>query len=95
MAAAAGAAGSLKVEPLPAASDKSTKTATGLDPEIQDIIWLRSRDRDRVLAVLRREEELDAALIPHVIPLLAWDPVADDAIARVAQDRSEARRRSG
>ena len=43
-------------------------------------MWLRSRDRERVLAVLRRDEELTSALIPHVIPLLAWDPVADDAI---------------
>ena len=43
-------------------------------------MWLRSRDRDRVLAVLRRDEELTPTLIPHVIPLLAWDPVADDAI---------------
>ena len=76
-----GAAGSLKVEPLPVASDKSTKTASGLDPEVQDVIRLRSRDRERVRGVLRREEALDAALIPHLIALLAWDPVADDAIA--------------
>jgi hypothetical protein len=53
---------------------------SGLDPDIQDIIWLRSRNRDRALAVLRRDRELTPALIPHVIPLLAWDPVADAAI---------------
>ena len=50
------------------------------DPEIQEIMWLRSRDRDRVLTVLRGDEELTPALITHVIPLLAWDPVAADAI---------------
>jgi hypothetical protein len=56
------------------------KIATGVDPEIQEILWLRSRDRDRALAVLRQSEELTPALMPHVIPLLAWDPVADHAI---------------
>ena len=68
--------------PVPADVRQSTTVnmPTGLDPEIQDIIRLRSRDRDRVLAVLRRDQELTPALIPHVIPLLAWDPVADDAM---------------
>jgi hypothetical protein len=46
---------------------------------------LRSRDRDRVRSVLRRGDELTPALIPHVLPLLAWDPVADDAIASLRQ----------
>ena len=64
------------------AMDKSAtlKIASGVDPEMQEIMWLRSRDRDHALAVLRQKEELTAGLIPHVIPLLAWDPVADDAI---------------
>jgi hypothetical protein len=56
------------------------RTISSADPEIQEIMWLRSRDRDRVLSVLRRKEELTPALISHVIPLLAWDPVANDAI---------------
>jgi hypothetical protein len=59
----------------------ATKTIGGLDPEVQAIVHLRSRDRDRVLGVLRRQDDLTPALIPHVIPLLAWDPVANDAIA--------------
>ena len=45
-------------------------------------------------AVLRDEEGLPAALVPHVIPLLAWDPVAEDAVARAAQGRRRARRRA-
>ena len=49
------------------------------DPEIRKVLALRSRDRARVLAVLRDEEELTATLTPHVVPLLAWDPVAEDA----------------
>ena len=61
-------------EPLPGVSERSA------DPEVQEIIWLRSRDRERALAVLRREEDLTPALVTHVIPLLAWDLVAPDAI---------------
>jgi hypothetical protein len=51
-----------------------------VDPEIQEIMWLRSRDSERALAVVRREEHLTPALVSHVIPLLAWDVVAPDAI---------------
>jgi hypothetical protein len=51
-----------------------------LDPEIQELLWLRSRDREQVVKVLHREEGLTAALVPHAIPLLAWDPVAADAV---------------
>ena len=51
-----------------------------VDPEVQEIMWLRSRDRERALSVLRREEHLTPALVTHVIPLLAWDVVAPDAI---------------
>jgi hypothetical protein len=58
----------------------TVKIAAGSDPEIQEITWLRSRDRDRILAVLRNEEGLTPSLIPFVMPLLAWDPVAEDAI---------------
>jgi ATP:ADP antiporter, AAA family len=60
------------------------------DPEIQEILALRSRDRDRITAVLRNEEGSPAALIPHIIPLLAWDPVAEEAaraLRRVVEER--------
>jgi ATP:ADP antiporter, AAA family len=59
------------------------------DPEIQDILDLRSRNRERVLAVLRDDTHPPATLIPHVIPLLAWDPVAEDAaraLRRIVED---------
>ena len=69
-------------------------TAAGVtgtvDPDIQDILRLRSRDRDQVLRVLRNEDGLAAALVPHAIPLLAWDPVAADALfalKKVAEER--------
>ena len=62
---------------------QTSPLAAGLpiaDPEVQEILALRSRQRERVLGVLRDEEGLPASLIPHVIPLLAWDPVSEDAV---------------
>jgi ATP:ADP antiporter, AAA family len=43
-----------------------------------------------VVRVLRSEEGLSAVLVPHVIPLLAWHPVAADAVfalRKVAEER--------
>jgi hypothetical protein len=60
------------------------------DPEIQEILALRSRNRERVLGVLRNDHNLPPALVPHVIPLLAWDAVAEDAVRalrKVAEER--------
>jgi hypothetical protein len=60
------------------------------DPEVMEILALKSRNRDRILEVLRDEEGLPPPLIPHVIPLLAWDPVAEDAVRalrKVAEER--------
>jgi AAA family ATP:ADP antiporter len=50
------------------------------DPLIQRIAALRSKDRDRVVRALREQPGLDHALVPHVVPLLAWDVAAPDAI---------------
>lgn len=59
----------------------SESPATGLfNPVLMDIAVLTSFDRTRIVEVLRRPEGLSTALIPHVIPLLAWDAVANDAI---------------
>ena len=60
------------------------------DPALQPIIALRSRDRDRVLSVLGREYGPERALVPHVIPLLAWDAVAPAAIAALRKVAEEA-----
>ena len=51
-----------------------------LDSDMQDILWLRTRNRDRVLEILHREDGLSAPLVQHVIPMLAWDAVAPDAV---------------
>jgi ATP:ADP antiporter, AAA family len=73
-----------------AARRAGTMTATALDPELQKLHTLRSRDRARVAEVLRREEGLTPALVPDAIQLLAWDPVAADAmfaLRKVAAER--------
>jgi ATP:ADP antiporter, AAA family len=65
-------------------------TLTVNDAEIQNIIALRSRNRDQVLRVLRQDEGLAASLVPHVIHLLAWDAVAEEAVRalrKVAEER--------
>ena len=62
----------------------------GVDPEIHEILALRSRDRDRIRPVLRTEDGVPATLVAHIIPLLAWDPVSQDAIyslRKVAEER--------
>jgi hypothetical protein len=60
------------------------------DPVIADIAVLKSRAREAIFPVLHRPEGLSAALVPHVIPLLAWDAVADSAVhalRKVAEER--------
>jgi hypothetical protein len=51
-----------------------------LPPDACDILRLRSRDRDQILPVLERPEGLTPALVPYVVPLLAWDAVAEHAV---------------
>jgi len=84
-----------RVAPTRPVPDTSTTTAripmpTAADPEVREIVALRSRNRDAVLNVLRSDDGLAGSLIPHVIPLLAWDPVAEDAVRalrKVAEER--------
>ena len=52
----------------------------GLDPDLQTIVTLRSRDRDEVTRLLRSDEGISRSLVPHVVPLLAWNPVAEAAV---------------
>jgi hypothetical protein len=60
------------------------------DPEMRKIVDLRSRDPERVHRVLRDREGITALLVPHIIPLLAWNDFAEDAVAAlraVAEER--------
>jgi AAA family ATP:ADP antiporter len=55
-----------------------------------DVMRLRSRDRERVIQVLSRSEGLSAELVAHTIPMLAVDAVADYAmfaLRKVAEER--------
>ena len=58
------------------------------DMELMAIVGLRSNDVPRIVAILRAEQ-LSPALVPHVIPLLASDALADEAmrsLRKVADD---------
>jgi hypothetical protein len=74
-----------------AAPRTGTAAATSAaDAVLTQIASLRSRDQGRVLGVLRTAGRLPGALVPHVIPLVAWDLVADEvtnALQLVAPER--------
>jgi len=55
-------------------------TSFAVDSEMQELLWLRTRNRERVADVLCREDGLTALHVAHVIPLLAWDAVAPEAV---------------
>ncbi|MEQ1757692.1 MAG: hypothetical protein ABL986_05195 [Vicinamibacterales bacterium] len=58
--------------------------------EADDILVLRLGSRERVIEVLSKRDGLLPGLVPHVIPLLAWDSVADYAVfalRKVAEER--------
>jgi ATP:ADP antiporter, AAA family len=77
-----------KVRAAAAAAHRPAPVA--FDSDVQDIVALRSRDRERITEVLTREEGLTFGVVPHAIPLLAWDPVADHAVyalRKVAEER--------
>ncbi len=68
----------------------STASQDAIDVDLVQIMALRSRDKDRVIKILERDESLRPSLVAHVIPLLAWDPVANEAVnalRRVAEER--------
>jgi hypothetical protein len=75
-----GDTGGLPFQPVSAPHPRLSATTQGLDPEVRDIIALRSRDPARIGEVLRREEGISGALVAHVIPLLAWSPVSNEAV---------------
>ncbi|HEV8392915.1 MAG TPA: Npt1/Npt2 family nucleotide transporter [Vicinamibacterales bacterium] len=51
-----------------------------LPSDVRDILRLKSRNRDQVMAVLVRQDGLTPTLVSHVIPLLAWDNLAEHAV---------------
>lgn len=49
------------------------------DPFFRRVVELRSRDADRVRRSILELGAIDAVIAPHLIPLLAWDAVAETA----------------
>ncbi len=68
---------SIRAESIDAEPSSAAPPLEG-DAELLAIQDLRSRDRPRVRAALGRGT-LTPALVPHVVPLLAWDEVARPA----------------
>ena len=71
----------------------AARTATALPPEplLQEIALLRSSDHRRIVRLLLRQVGLPGELVPHVIPLLAVDALADSALfalRKVAEDHA-------
>src|SRR5262249_16555532 len=58
-----------------------TESTAATDPLLQRVRALRSSDAETVRLAVR--EQLDATLASHAINLLAWNEVADDAVAAV------------
>jgi hypothetical protein len=56
-----------------------TPPAGPVDPLVERIVELRSKSRTRVRAALK-DQPIPLALVPHIVPLLAWDDVARDVV---------------
>ena len=72
-----------RLEPIPLARSESGQVpavGTSGDPFVDTLVALRSKDSERVLTALHEAQPLPRDLVPHIIPLLAWDPVAVGAI---------------
>jgi len=84
-----GAAPQPEITATESADIEPARTATTLDPALERVLELRSRDRTRVTRALT-ESPLTLELVPHVVPLLAWDEVARAAMKalRPLADRS-------
>ena len=76
----------------PASRDRRTaarRTPSAPTPTSRGFEALPSHDPGRVLAVLGSDMPLSAALATHVIPLLAWDPVAHEAVVALRRVADE------
>jgi hypothetical protein len=76
--------------PAPVADAGAPALHAAGDRALEDIIILRSRDVEAIRRVLRKPQGIDGALVAHTIPLLAWDPLAADAmfaLRKVAEER--------
>jgi hypothetical protein len=65
-------------------SAESEASPVPLDPIVQQIVHLRSGKPQQIRATLA-QAVLEPPLVPHAIPLLAWDEVCREAIAALRQ----------
>jgi hypothetical protein len=63
----------------PATGIPSEPAIPVVDPLLARVVELRSRDAERVRQALTAEP-IDQNLVPHILPLLAWDEVATTAM---------------
>ena len=56
-----------------------------LDPIVQQIVHLRSGKPQQIRTTLAAARTYEPSLVPHLIPLLAWDEVCREAIAALRQ----------
>ncbi len=70
-----------RAEPdVSAARTGSSALLNNLDADMLQIMALRSRDQERVRRALKSDQPLAPTMVAHVVPLLAWDPVANEAV---------------
>ena len=65
-------------------TDQETSLAP-LDPIVQQIVHLRSGKPQQIRTTLAETGTFEPSLVPHLIPLLAWDEVCREAIAALRQ----------
>ena len=72
--------------PVPGASSITARP----DRELLALIGLRSHDKARIVRILATDPPISPLLVSHVVPLLAWDAIADsatEALRTVAESR--------
>jgi AAA family ATP:ADP antiporter len=84
-------AGSGETEVRASALATTPESPAHTDPEVQQLLSIRTHDRERTTAALRHPDGISALLVAEVIPLLAWDAVARDALfalRKIADERA-------
>ena len=66
-------------------TEEQAVVSAGLEGVVAQIVGLRSGEPESIRRILISPEELELPLVPHVIPLLAWDQVCRDAIQSLRQ----------
>ena len=64
--------------------EAASEVSASLDPIVQKIVHLRSGKPQQIRAILA-QAVLEPTLVPHVMPLLAWDEVCREAIVALRQ----------